>query len=144
MVSIATPLARFDGRPLTFHDAQHRPGVPVEGWKWPAGWERRLGMKAKELTAETLPKALRIMRLSAELTQAELSKRTARLGPPLKSLNSQQISAFERGAKRPTSVNLFSVLVGCSPDGATLDLGLLQVAWRRRSPRRRASRPWRE
>ena len=125
-VSFATPLARFDGRPLTFQETRPLPGVSVGGW--PDGWERRLGMKAKELTAETLPKALQIMRLAAELTQVGLSRRTTRLDPPFKRVTPNQISDFERGFKRPTSVNLLSIVVGCSPDGATLDLSQLQSA----------------
>ena len=125
-VSFATPLARFDGRPLTFQEIRPLPGVSVEGR--PAGWERRHGMKAEDVTAETLPKALQIMRLAAELTQVGLSRRTTRLDPPFKRVTPNQISDFERGFKRPSSVNLLSIVVGCSSDGETLDLALLQAA----------------
>lgn len=86
-------------------------------------------MKAQDITPESLAKALRTMRLNAKLTQLALSERTRELATPLKSVFPSQISDFERGRKRPSTLNLLSLLVACSTDGATLEFSLLQNAF---------------
>jgi len=85
-------------------------------------------MKAKDITSETFPKALRTVRLRAGLSQRNLSRRTKELRPPLKALTQGQISAFERGAYWPRVSGLLSYLVACSADGKSLDFSLLQQA----------------
>ena len=85
-------------------------------------------MKAENITPETFPKALRTLRLRAGLSQHGLALRTLNLKPPLRPLTLYLISAIECGARRPPFAAVLIILVGCSADGESLDLSLLQQA----------------
>lgn len=90
-------------------------------------------MKAKDLTFESLSRAIRTMRTAAGLTQFEVHTRTATLNPPLKSVTPGQVSDFERGQNVSTIWKLLSFVVACSADGDTVDLMLLQRGLERAS-----------
>jgi len=61
---------------------------------------------------ETLPKALRFLRLKAELTQTELAKR-ARITPSM-------VSNYERGHEQPTLATLIKLLEALDSDFSEL------------------------
>jgi transcriptional regulator with XRE-family HTH domain len=99
-------------------------------------------MKAERLRPGMLARALLRLRRQAGLTQVQVADRTRGLKAPLQRLTTAIVSLMERDAVPITLENLFSFVVACSHDGATLRFSGLEAAlWKVSGPGPRPESP---